>query len=458
MKPIVKFMQVFAISALIGIGLAPGCAHAQMDSTFPLRAEALVKDYVDNELFTGTVLVAQNGKPIFRQGFGAANREWSVPNTATTKFRLASTSKHFTAAAILRLVDENKLQLSDAIGKHLPGIPASWEKVTVRQLLAHTSGIPSYTGHPDFDEKLIRLKHTAAQLLDLVKDKPLYFEPGTKYRYSNTGYILLGRIIEAVSGLSFQHYMEQKLLKPLNLKNTGYDDGRRILAFAAQDYTDGVDQVVKGAPVDMSNASAAGAIYSTVDDVLAWQQMLMSGQVLSAASTAAMFSDGGFRNGLGWVVRERFSRRVHEHGGALMGFHSMLANYPDDKLTIVVLSNYGEELVSKIADDLARLALGVAPAHRQVKVDSSLYARFEGRYELRPDLILTIARKGDRLFAQASRQKQFEIYPESEYSYFAKAVDVVLAFDRDVAGEIASVTLHQDGGKTKAKRINQHAP
>lgn len=443
-----------AIVVLVVINVAPSVAQAQSPNKYAVRADALVKDYVQNKLFSGTVLVAQDGKPIFRKGFGAASREWAIPNTANTKFRIGSVTKEFTAAAVLRLVDEQKLSLDDPIEKYLQNIPASWGKATIRELLQHTSGIPSYTRHDDFDDKLIRIKHTPQQIIDLMKDKPLDFEPGTKFRYSNTGYFLLGRVIEAVSGLSYPDYLEQKLLKPLNLTNTGYDDGRRILANFAQDYTDHGDHVRRSSPVDMSNMYAAGAMYATVDDLLAWQQMLLNGKVLSSASTAAMFTDAGHHYGLGWFVRERFSRKVYEHGGALKGFHSMLAYYPEDRLTVIVLSNYGEGLVDKIADELARLALGVPPARRQVKVDSHLYSRFIGSYQLAPNMVLTVARKGDRLFARVAGQKELEIYPEGQYSYFYKAADAALTFDRTGSGKADYVILHQDNNQIKAPRIN----
>ncbi|MET0980662.1 MAG: serine hydrolase [Telluria sp.] len=443
------------MSVLVLIGLMPASAHAQMDATYAGQAEILIKDYVRNELFSGTVLVARNGKAIFRKGFGAASREWAIPNATSTRFRIGSIGKQFTATAILKLVDEKKLELDEPIKTYLSDIPSNWERVTIRQLIAHTSGIPSYTGHKDFNDKLIRLKHTPQQLLELVKAAPLDFEPGSKFRYGNTGYILLGLIIEAASGLSYQDYLEQKLLKPLDLVNSGYDDGRKIIKHAAQGYSEDADHVVKAGPVDMSFAGAAGGMYSTVDDLLAWQQMLANGKVLSPASTAAMFTDSGHRYGLGWFISERFSRKIYEHGGTLPGFNSTLDYYPDDKLTVIILSNFSDLfLAGKISNELAGLALGLPPVHRQVKVDSRRYSLFQGRYQLTPDMVISIARNGDRLFAQVSGQKQLEIYPESEYSYFYKAIDAVLTFDKEVSGRVEYVTLHQGGEKIKAKRID----
>jgi D-alanyl-D-alanine carboxypeptidase len=451
MKRFYNVVQAAVLSVLAITFLFPASALAQTDKNFPVQADALLKDYLQDELFTGTVLVARNGTPIFRKGYGAANREWMIPNSIETRYRIGSIGKQFTSAAILRLVDERKLGLDDPITKHLPGLPASWEQATIRQLLSHTSGIPSHTSLDDSDAKLMPLKHTPQQLIDLVRDVPLKNEHGTKFRYNNMGCVLLGRIIETVSGMSYPDYLEQKLLKPLSLRNSGYDDGREVVGQLAQDYSDGPDAVLKGRLVDMSNAYAAGAMYSTVDDLFAWQQMLMSGKVLSPASLTAMFADGGHRNGLGWFIREKFSRKLYDHGGSIGGYSSMLAYYPDDKVTVIILSNYGDEVVGKISDELARLALGVAQAHRRVKANPRLHARFAGQYQL-GSAILAITSKGDRLFAKLTGQRQFEIIPESDYSYFYKAVDVVLTFEQDAAGKIESVTVNQDGGKMKAAR------
>lgn len=445
--------QLTILWVLVISSLAPAVAGVQADNKFPEQAEALMKDYVQGELFTGTVLVARDGKAIFRRAYGAANREWMIPNTVKTRYRVGSIGKQFTAAAILQLSDANKLGLDDPISQYLPGLPASWGPATIRQLLSHTSGIPSYTSPDDSDARVMPVKHTPQELVDLLKDVPLNYEHGTKFAYNNMGYVLLGSLIERVSGMSYPNYLAQKLLKPLKLRNSGYDDGRIVVGQLAQDYTDGPDQVVKGRLVDMSNAYAAGAMYSTVDDLLAWQQLLIKGNVLSTASLKAMFTDGGHHYGLGWFIRDNLSRKLYEHGGSIGAYSSMLAYYPDDKVTVIVLSNYGEEVVSKITDALARLSLGVAPAHRQVKVDPRLYSRFEGQYAL-GSATFVINSKGGRLFAQLTGQRKLEIFPESEYRYFYKAVDVVLNFEKDAAGKIVAVTVDQDGSKTTAKRLD----
>lgn len=447
-----KLVQVIVMS-LATTGVVSATAPVRPDSQFPRQAEALMKDYVQGELFTGTVLVARDGQPIFRKAYGLANREWMIPNTVHTRYRIGSITKQFTAAAILQLADENKLGLDDPIKKYLPGLPASWGQASIRQLLAHTSGIPSHTSPEDSDAKLMPVKHSPQELIDLLKDIPLNYEHGTKFVYNNMGYVLLGRIIETVSGMSYPDYLEKKLLKPLNLRDSGYDDGRAVVRQLAQDYTDGPDDVVKGRLVNMSNAYAAGAMYSTVDDLLAWQQMLIKGKVVSPVSLKAMFTDGGHHYGLGWFVRENLSRKLYEHGGTIGAYSSLLAYYPDDKLTVVVLTNYGDEVVSKITDELARLALGVDPAHHRVKVDPRLYARLVGRYQL-GSANFDVTAKGDRLFAKLTGQRQLEIFPESEYRYFYKAIDVVLTFEKDAAGKIGAVTVDQDGSKIRARRLD----
>jgi CubicO group peptidase (beta-lactamase class C family) len=452
MKRFYKWVQVTVLS-LAMTGLAAAQAPVRPDSRFSAQADALMKDYVRGELFTGTVLVARDGKVMFRKAYGAANREWTIPNAVDTRYRIGSITKPFTATAILQLADENKLGLDDPIGKYLPDLPTSWGQASIRQLLSHTSGIPSHTSLEDFDAKLRPVRHTPQELIELLKDLPLNYEHGTKFRYNNMAYVLLGRIIETVTGMSYPDYLEHKVLRPLKLRSSGYDDGRAVVSRLAQDYTDGASGVLKGRFFNMSNAYAAGAMYSTVDDLLAWQQMLVQGKVLSQPSLKAMFTDGGHRYGLGWFVRDSLSRKMVEHGGNVGGYSSLLAYYPDDRLTIVVLSNYGEQVVSKISDELARLALGVAPAHRRAKVDPRLYARFVGRYQL-GSAVFDITAKGGRLFAKLSGQRQLEIFPESEYRYFYKAVDAVLSFDKDAAGNIEAVTLDQDGSKLRAQRLD----
>lgn len=452
MKRFYELVQV-AILSLAMTGLAAAAAPVRLESRFSGQADALIKDYVRSELFTGTVLVASDGKPIFRKAYGAANRAWTIPNTADTRYRIGSITKPFTATAILQLTEEDKLELDDPIRKYLPDLPPNWGQASIRQLLSHTSGIPSHTSLEDFDAKLRPVRHTPQELIDLLKDLPLNYEHGTKFRYNNMGYVLLGRIIESVTGMRYRDYLEHKLLEPLKLHNSGYDDGRAVVSQLAQDYTDGASGVVKGRFFNMSNAYAAGAMYSTVDDLLAWQQMLVKGKVLSQLSLKAMFSDGGHRYGLGWCVRDSLSRKLVEHGGNVGGYSSLLAYYPDDQLTIVVLGNYGEQVVSKISDELARLALGVAPAHRLAKVDPRLYAGLEGRYQLE-SRVFAITTKGGRLFAQLAGQKQLEIFPESEYRYFFKAVDAVLTFEKDAAGNIVAITLDQEGSKFRAQRLD----
>lgn len=446
----VKWIMVMAMAVLPAASACAGTADALAG-----RVDALVQDYVRNALFTGVVLVARDGKPVFRKGFGAANREWAVANTPDTRFRIGSITKQFTAAAVMRLVDEHKLALDDTIGQHIKDLPASWQAVTIRQLLQHSSGIPRYTALDDFDDTLVRVKRTPRQIVDLVKALPLEFAPGSQFRYNNTGYVLLGMVVEAASGLAYRDFLEQKLLQPLGLKHAGYDDGRRILPHAAQSYVDGADEVRQAGFADMSNVYAAGAMVSTADDLLAWQQMLVNGKVLGRESTAATFSDGGHRYGLGWYVKERFSKKVYEHGGSLQGFQSVLAYYPADKLTVIVLGNYGDQdVVEFIADGLARLALGVAPKHQETRVDPGVFSRLVGRYALAPDAILTVSRKDGRLFAQLTGQRQLEIYPEDAYRYFYKAVDAQLVFDASGPERAGYLVLRQEGREMKAPRID----
>ena len=187
------------------------------------KAQAYVDSWLRDGQFTGAVLVMKDGQPLFRKGYGHANREWNIANAPDTRFRLGSITKQFTAAAILQLAEQGKLSITDPVSKHYPDAPAAWEKITIHHLLNHTSGIPSYTAIPDFFAKQSMIRRTPTEIVRLTQDKPLEFEPGSKFAYNNTGYVLLGAIIERITGGSYDAYLRKNIFEPLGLKDSGYD-------------------------------------------------------------------------------------------------------------------------------------------------------------------------------------------------------------------------------------------
>jgi len=194
---------------------------------------AKVNEYMDAaqkvDKFSGTILIARDGKPIISKGYGMANYEWDIPNTPQTEFRLGSVTKQFTSAAIMLLQERGRLSVNDPVCRYFPECPAGWESMTIRHLLTHTSGIANYTSFPSWMEKKATLPITPAELLAEYKVKPLDFAPGEKYSYSNSGYHLLGLIIENASGKSYADFLKENIFTPLGLKHTGYDDTRTLV-------------------------------------------------------------------------------------------------------------------------------------------------------------------------------------------------------------------------------------
>ena len=318
--------------------------------------------FVRPDEFSGVVLVAKDGKPVFRKAYGLANREWNVPNAVTGKFRIGSMTKAFTATAILQLQEAGKLSIDDPISKYYADAPATWHAVTLRHLLTHTSGIPSYTDQPGFFAEQARLDRSPEEIIKLTRDAPLQFEPGSQFRYDNTGYIILGYVIEKVSGQTYADYVRQRILAPLNMKNSGYDVSETVLPQRAAGYAPSPSGVINAPYLSMTLPFAAGSIYSTVDDLLAWDQALSApGKPLGAASLKAMFTDYGHGYGFGWVMADLHGHRLITHNGGINGFVSENPRYPDDRLTVILLSNYGGAPVGEIGADLGAIYLDIPP-------------------------------------------------------------------------------------------------
>ena len=310
--------------------------------------DEIVQPYVQNKAFMGAVLVARGADVILSKGYGSANLEWDIPNTPSTKFRLGSITKQFTAASILLLEERGKLKLDDPIKTYLPDPPAAWDRITIFNLLTHTSGIPNFTSLPEY--KTLQLSDTpVAKTIATVRDKPLDFFPGGKMSYSNSGYILLGHVIEKVSGGSYEKFVQENIFTPLGMKDSGYDSNSAIIPRRAAGYMPSPKGPFNAGYIHMSIPHAAGALYSTTEDLLRWEQALFGGKVVSAESLEKMTTP--FKNdyALGVVVQTAGGRKVIQHGGGIEGFNTFTAYYPDDKLTVAVLANINGQTPNAIA-------------------------------------------------------------------------------------------------------------
>ncbi len=336
-------------------------AQPASDSTLVAKSEALIEPIVTADQFSGTVLVAKNGIPVFRKAFGLANREWDIPNTPDTKFRIGSNTKQFTATAILQLAEAGKLSIDDPVSKYYSGAPITWNAITIRHLLTHTSGIPSYTAIPKFFSGDARLDRTPEEIIKLTQDKPLEFEPGSKFSYDNSGYIILGYIVEKASGEHYADYVQHHIFDPLGMKSTGYDVSETIIPKRASGYDWNKTKFINTPYLSMSEPYSAGSLYSTVDDMLNWDQALYATKPLNQSSLQEMFTDHGHGYGFGWFIDNQFGHPHIWHSGGINGFVSKFDRYPSDKLTVVVFSNESNAPVNRIANGLAAIYLNITP-------------------------------------------------------------------------------------------------
>jgi CubicO group peptidase (beta-lactamase class C family) len=341
-----------------GLFLALNCFADQVDD--------LVKGEMAKHQIPGLALeVVQHGKEVKTAAYGFANLEWNVPATPETIFEIGSVTKQFTAACILLLVEEGKLSLDDKIIKYLKNTPASWSDITVRQLLAHTSGIKNYTGLDGFELS----KHlTQEQFIAKIGEVPLVFPPGEKFSYCNTGYNLLGFIIENVSGEKYLDFLSEKILRPLSMSSTTNREPSRILKLRAAGYEQSKTNGLVNRDVDYTDLFSAGEIVSTLGDLMKWDAALDSEKILKNSSKEQMWASSPLNDGkltgygFGWFLNPLNGHKNIGHSGSTSGFSASNQRFPDDGLTIVVLCNSGED---GIATQIAKAVAGIYLADKK---------------------------------------------------------------------------------------------
>ena len=406
--------------------------------------------------FNGAVLVARDGQPVVSKGYGMANIELGVPNTPQTVFRLGSITKQFTGMAIVLLQERGKLNVDDPICKHLSDCPAAWQPITIKNLLTHTGGIPNYTEFPDF-AKTAAMPTTAAELTGKFRDKPLQFAVGEKFAYSNSGYHLLGTIIERASGKSYADFLQENIFAPLGMTQSGYDDAARIIKNRAAGYGRRDDGFVNAAVMDMTIPYAAGALYSTVEDLLRWDQALYSDKLVSRKSLDEAFTPFKSGYGYGWTIGKRYDRPVIAHGGGIFGFSTYIARYPADRTTVIVLSNVEGAPSGEIANHLAAIAFGAGyeiPVERkEIQLAAKTLERYVGAYQLTPQLAMNVTLENNRLFGQIAAQPKLEFFAESETDFFLKVVNAQITFVKNAQGEVTGMVFRQGGSDIPAQKV-----
>jgi CubicO group peptidase (beta-lactamase class C family) len=322
------------------------------------KIDKILSDQTERQSFTGAMLVARNDEIGLSQGYGWADRDNQIPNSPQTRYRLGSITKQFTAMAVLILQTQGRLNVQELICLYLLECPDSWREITIHHLLTHMSGIPDLTEFPDF-KTFKATPSSPEKTIARFKDKPSDFQPGEKWHYSNSSYVLLGYIIEQVSGQSYEMFLQQNIFDPLHMTNTGYDHNDGSLATG---YT-GVDSNWdKPDDIDMTLPYAAGGLYSTVENLYRWDQALYTKQLVPHESLDLMFTPhakmtmNGLGYGYGWFVGKMNNHQAVSHGGGIDGFVTEIRRYINDGITIIILSNRQTTNVPQIADQIASIA------------------------------------------------------------------------------------------------------
>ncbi len=546
------FSTLFTTALLVALAVLPASAqkiNSQIDAL-------LAKKYADDGP-GGAILVSQKGKIIYQKGFGKASLELNVNNTPNSVFEIGSITKQFTAVAILMLEEQGKLSTNDPITRFLPDFPMQGKVITIHQLLTHTAGIANYTDQQEWAQEW-RTDMTVDQVLALFKDLPLDFTPGEKWNYSNSGYILLGAIIEKVSGMSYEEFIESRIFKPAGMAHSSYGRHAELVPNRSAGYMElNETTYVNAEYVSLTQPYAAGSLMSTVGDMFLWQNAMNSNKFISQKSKEKAWKNYTLTNGqptnygYGWMPNEIFGSPTVEHSGGIFGYSSNGIYAPNEDVYVIILTNCMCNNPTELSLEIAALAIGkplanpktIALTDEQLQEyvaiyefedgtfrtitssENQLYSqrsggmkleiypyktdefyfkdsftrlqftrnnmnqigtvvttsrnlnqsakrtdkqivenveialtaeelkRFAGDFELAPNFIITIREREGKLFAQASGQQEFEIFPKSALVFFTKIVDAEIEFIAAPDGNIESMILHQNGQNMPGKKL-----
>lgn len=455
MKPWLAWMAgVYLCGCATGLAQDPGTPAATE------RLEAVAKSYTEGNVFMGTALVVAGDRVLLDQGYGMADLEWNLPNTPDVKFRLGSLTKQFTAALVLLLQQDGKLRIEDPVSKYLPDTPKAWEKITVANLLGHTSGIPNFTSDKAFPAWCMS-EHTHAEEIAFFRDKPLDFEPGSQFAYSNSNYEALGAIIEKVSRQEYGDLLRTRLFEPLGMQSTGLDTDELVLPKRAQGYHRSKNALLHARSESMTIPWAAGSTYSTTGDLLRWERGLFGGKVLDAASLQAMTTAGKGDYGMGVQVTHRDGVTVVEHGGGIEGFNTQLSYVPERQITVAVLSNVNGAAPTAMGAQLLDVALGktvvLKSERKAAPISKEELQKFVGIYDFAPEVTFTLAVSADTLTLQGrsgvAHPMMYQGVSDGHPRFFVPDIDAEIEFVPDAAGKVASLVMRLGGEQTAKKRL-----
>lgn len=424
------------------------------------KVNQYLKPLVESGDFYGTVLFARNGKVELAKGYGYADLEHEVPNTVHSVYHMGSLNKPLTAIGVMILHQRKLLDIDSPISTYLKDYPMG-DEITVKHLLAQTSGIPSYNQFADYEVYANR-DNSLAEVVDWFKNEKLLFEPGTKYGYSNSNYVLLALIMETISGLDYKEFMRSNLFQPLEMRNTGIFKFDEIVKNRAIGY-DPANNLFALKPVGYYNNSikiGSGAVHSTVLDMLKLEEALYTNKILDEPARKLMLTEVNDNDyGLGWGIWPRFSKRKYDHDGASPGSVAYFSTYPDDKVTIIFLGNINSGIFQGMKKDLAAIYFGekyeIPQVRKYLALSPSQLSKYEGRYEFDNgnffDLKLI---KGELRFLWRGRgDLGYLLSPLSDSRFYMRARGDEMRFEMS-GNSISKVIYVEQSEESLLKRIN----
>lgn len=405
-------------------------------------------------------LVAKDGQVIYRKAFGLADLELNVPMKPEMVFRIGSITKQFTAIAILQLMEQGKLSLQDEITKYIPDYPMHGHSITIEHLLTHTSGIKSYTNVPMFRE-MIRTDLKPEEIIEKNKALPMEFAPGKKWNYNNSGYIMLGYIIEKVTGKTYPEYLQENFFTPLGMTSSYYGDNTRIIKNRASGYQPGEGGTVNADYLSMTLPYAAGSIMSTVDDLYKWNRALHSyrlvkKETLDMAHTSYKLTDGkpvGY--GYGWSLSELQGSRSIEHGGGINGYLSYAIYLPEEDVFVALLSNSNGQAPEFSALRMAAIAIGKPLKTAEINLDEAAMKEYQGIYVNEAGMEARIVFNEGKLSAVRPKGSRRIMIPVEKDMFLIESSFTSLKFIRDTSGKIIKVSFDDRGDLTEWKKSDK---
>lgn len=410
-----------------------------------------------------TVLVSRKGQVIYQKGFGMADMELKVPMRAEMVFRIGSISKQFTAVAILQLMEKGKLSLQDDIKKFIPDYPTHGYTITVEHLLTHTSGIKSYTGMSSFDS-IMNMDMKPLEMIAYFKNQPMDFAPGTQWNYNNSGYFILGYIIEKVSGLTYEEYVKENLFKPAGMMNSAYGNDTRIIANRAKGYQQGKEGYENARPLSMTLPYAAGSLVSTVEDLWKWNQAVHAYKLVSKESLQKAFTDYKLANGkptkygYGWGFNDVQGAATIEHSGGINGFVTDAVYIPSEDLFIAIFANCDCRSLGMEAPQLAALTMGKPYIQKEIAIDETTAKEYTAVYEDEKGEQRFITAEGNQVFSQRGGGNKFKLKAYEKDGFFFENSLSTARFIRNAGGQVEKMEFKSRNEKSEWMKTSKPLP